>query len=361
MKDNKTKTLYQNTENAHTESETSGAPQTRPKKHFGVYTAIISTLLKKASCTKSELADDCGYSPKGKDKIANIDRQVNELVSLGYVEGMDGPSKALLYQIKRNPDVIRRLYQDKKFSVIRPDFLASPWLTDILIQGFMQNYPDDPDFLEDARTMLHTSRFMFEFYLENDAGKTLNKNISKILGPSHPHLATAGINTSMLKSFEGKCQIYDLYLISMVLEHKGAPISKEFPDQTREIFEKILVKTAQNKLAVINYIATFTTLQNIARCIDSIKNYDNHIPEFITEIVEEYNQITSRLNSEKTDRDSLKNAEEEISRLYDQTLELLKKGSCVDSSTGQIKEMNKSSKAFISTYHYDKKQNSSLY
>jgi hypothetical protein len=320
------------------ESEIEGAPSKTPKKvHFKVYHEIISAFLKNEALTETELADDCGYADKGKDKISYINRQLNKLVSkLKYVEQV--PSSAE-FRIKRDLDVIGSIYNNKKFTAIRSDFSTSTWLMHLIVKEHMPEFSGDVEFIEDLKKMVGTSSSMFNFFLREKVNLPINPNLGTIIGPTIPVVKTPGINLALIESFTRKSIVYDMFITCMCLDHDVALMLKTLPDESLQIFDEMKQKSAQSKLKAINYIQSFTTIRSLAQCADATQTNEGKVPLFFEDIVKNYNAITERLNQNNADRESLKTTIREMSETYNRIRDSLDASSTIDRRSGQIVKM----------------------
>jgi hypothetical protein len=323
-------------------SEISSAPLNTSKKtrkeNFQIYREIISALLKHESLTEGEIGDACGYKNKGKNKHQNVTRQIKILVEeWKYIEHVPiSPSK---YQIKRDLNRIRYLYDDKQFFAIRSDFPASTWLMVLLVKEHMEEYSPDTEFIQDLKKMMTTSSSMFYFFLRSDAH--LNENLGMTLGTPIPLVKTPGLNAEVLVLLTRKCSIYDLFVTCMYLDHEIPLTSKNLPGTSRRIFDEMKHKSEQSKLKAINYIMSFTMMQNLIRCINTITDNKGQIPPNFEELVVKFNAITERINSETTDGESLLTAVNDMGEFYEKTSKLLDSSIPLDRRSGQIAGMGK--------------------
>lgn len=327
------------------EPEMTGAPSEKPKKkYFEIYTDIISALLKNEALTESEIGDVCGYKNKGRDKISNIDRQVKSLATDWYYIERVSKSPSV-YRIKRDLDLIRHIYNNEKFLANRSDFSASTWLMQLLIKKHMQEFSGDEEFIEDLKKMVGTSSMMLNFFLRNDAH--LHANLEKILGSSIPLVKTPGINMAVLESLTRKCIVYDLFVTCMFLDHDVALMAKDFPEKSLQIFDDMKQKSAQHKLGAVNYILSFTLMQNLARCVDSVQSNKGQIPPFFLEIVKNYDTIIQNTNKDMTNLDSLEMVARNTEELYKKVSKFLDDTSTINRLSGKIIEMGPLSKRFM--------------
>ena len=335
-------TLPDNPNEEQIESEMAGVPLNKvKKKRFKIYTEIISALLKHEALSESEIGDECGYKEKGTDKFSNVDRQIKKLDSTwNYIEHV--PESKSKYRIKRDLDLIRLIYDNKIFSAIRSDFSASTWLMEILVKEHMQEFSTDKEFIEDLKKMIRISSSMFNFFLRGNAD--LNANLGTILGPPIPLVKTPGLNMAVLKSLTRKCSVYDLFITCMCLDHDVQLMSKDFPEESFQIFDEMKQKSAQNKLKAINYILSFTMMQNLARCADATQDNEGQIPLFFEDLVKNFNTIAKRINSDKTDRESLETAVRDMGDLYNKISKSLDDSSPIDRISGLIVGMGPTSK-----------------
>ena len=315
--------------------KTTGAPSNKSKKnHFEIYTEIISTLLKHEALTETEIADECGYKDKGKDKYAYVHRQINKLASTwNYIEHIVEPRPG--YRIRRNPKTICHIYDDKKFESIRREFQTSPWLTDLIIERYLPEYQGEKEFLADVKEMLKTSPMMFEWYLRDTTHAHHTATLGEILGPSIPIVKTPGINKTLLEWFSRKGIMYDFFISCLLLEYHDGVEANTLPEELSGRGDE--PEISDLKLAAINYILSFTMMQNLARCVDAIQNNDGNVPPFFGDIVKNYNTIAEHMNSDKIDQESLETEAADMGDLYNKTCKFLDDRSPVDSISGVIK------------------------
>jgi len=297
-------------------------PKRSKKKYFGIYTEIISALLKNDTLTESQIGDYCGYKEKGTDKFSNVDRQIKKLVSKwSYVEHVpESPSE---YRIKRDLDLIRHIYDNEKFSAIRSDFSASTWLIQLIVKEHMEEFSGDEEFIEDLKKMVETSSSMFEFFLRGTSQAHISANLGLVLGPTLPVVKMPGINRILLKLFTGKCGVYDLFLTTMWLEHGSTLRGKVLSEKILNVYDEMKRKSIQHRLAAIDYVLSYVTMQKIALCIEVIQKNRGRVPPYLVDIVQQYNAIAQGMNPKKTDPDLLMAAARDMSELYKDILKLL--------------------------------------
>jgi hypothetical protein len=320
-------------------SERAGAPPETPKKdYFEVYIEIISTLLKNEVRTETEIADNCGYAKEGKDKCAHVHRQIKKLaLKWNYIEYIDGPRPG--YRIRRDPETICQIYDDKKYKSIRQDFQTSPWLTDLIIMTYLPEYGSDKEFLEDVEKMLKTSRLMFEWHLRGTTHAHQNATLGEIPGPSPPVVKTPGIDNALLKWLTRKCSIYDLFLTCVLLEYRFGMEAGTPSGEVSRVWKEMNQKCLDMKLAAINYVLSFTMMQNLARCADATRLNDGQVPPFFNDIGEKYKAIVQRLHSKDSDTVSLAAAAQDMGKWYIDIIKSLDARSPVYSLTGEILPM----------------------
>jgi len=320
-------------------SERAGAlPETPKKDYFEIYIEIISSLLMNEVRTETEIADDCGYAREGKDKCAHVHRQIKKLASKwNYIEYGNEPRPG--YRIRRDLETICHIYDDKHYKSIRPDFQTSLWLTDLINGIYLPEYRGDGEFLENVKKMLKTSRLMFEWYLRGTTHAHQNASLGEILGPSMPVVKTPGIDNALLKWLTRKCIIYDLFLTCVLLEYGYGVEADTLPGEVSRVRKEMNKKSLDMKLAVINYILSFTMMQNLARCADATRINDGQVPPFFNDIGEKYKAIVQRLHSKDTDMVSLAAAAQYMGTWYNDIIKSLDARSPVYTLTGEILPM----------------------
>ena len=93
----------------------------------------------------------------------------------------------------------------------------------LIVCTHLSEFETDTAFLDDVRTMLKTSRLMFEWYFRGTPSKTLNESRLAVLAdPLPPLVKVYGLNTVLFETGRRKCLIYDLYL-AWVLVNTGMP------------------------------------------------------------------------------------------------------------------------------------------
>jgi hypothetical protein len=332
-------------------SKKAGAPSKIDKReYFEISQEIISSLLKHETLTPGEIADACGYGDKGKNRISYVNRQIKDLVSkLNYIEQVSELTSE--YRIKRDLDQIRKIYNNNKFSSIRIEFPLSPWLIQLLVKEHMHEFSADKKFIDDLKKMLETSSSMFYFFLRNNVqlNSDLNNtdlnivNLEKILGPTIPGIKITGINMPVIETLTRKCIVYDLFVTCICLDHDLTLLSRDFPIETLQIFDEMKEKSAQNKLEAINYMLSFTRLQNIAWCADAILHNGGQAPPFFEEIVKEFNAFTKGKIPDQEDRQSLKMEIKDMAKLNNKIIKWLSSFSPINTDTGMILEMGQMS------------------
>ncbi len=339
MAKKRTKTPSRKTKAKQIKPKTTGAPSNTSKKsHFEIYTEIISTLLKHEVRTETEIADDCGYKDKGKYKYAYVHRQITQLASTWkYIEHIVEPRPG--YRIRWNPKTICHIYDDKKFESIRREFQTSPWLTDLIIERYLPEYQGEKEFFADVKEMLKTSPMMFEWYLRGTAHAHHTATLGEILGPSIPIVKTPGINNALLEWFSRKGMMYDFFLTCLLLEYHDEVEADTLPAEVYSVRKEMNQKSSDLKLAAINYILSFTMMQNLARCVDAIQNNDGNVPPFFGDIVKDYNAMTERINPDKTDRESLESEAADMAEIYNKTCNFLRSTAIIDPDSGKVAEM----------------------
>jgi len=339
MTNNGNPTLPVNPNSGQIEVDSAGAPSIKvKKKHFEIYTEIISALLIHEVLTESQIGDECGYKEKGTDKYSNVDRQIKKLESTwNYIEYIAEPRPG--YRIRRDPETICHIYDDKKYESIRQDFQTSPWLTDLIIDIHLPEYGADKEFLEDVKKMLKTSRLMFEWYLRGTINAHQNANRGKIPAPSQPMVNTPGIDNALLKWLTRNCIIYDLFLTSVLLEYRYGVEADTLPGEVSRVRKEMIQKSLDMKLVAINYILSFTMMQNLARCADATRMNDGQVPPFFNDIGEKYKAIVQHLHSKDTDTASLAAAAQDMGKWYNDIIKSLDARSPVYSLTGEILPM----------------------
>ena len=141
-----------------------------------------------------------------------------------------------------------------------------------------------------------------------------------------------------------RCRIYDLYLACLLLEFQNNSGAARLDTEIGQVRDEMSQKAAKVRLAVVNYFASFTTLQNVARYVDAIKNNGGQLPWFMEDIVERYNKVTRDLDPKKTEVVALEKAAAKINKLCSEKVAFLDGGSIIDKKSGLIKEMSPGSK-----------------
>ncbi len=321
------------------EANSASAPSKKcNKKRFEIHTEIVSSLLKHEALTEGEIGDECGYKDKGMDKYQNVHRQIKKLESTwNYIEHIENPRPG--YRILRNPETICHIYDDKKFELIRREFQTSPWLTDLIIERNLPEYREEKEFVEDVKKMLKTSPLMFNWYLRGTLPSHHTATLGEILGPSLPKVKVTGINNDLLEWVTRKGIVYDFFLTCLLLECQNDIEEDTLPKEACLVRNEMNQKSSDLKLAAINYILSFTMMQNLARCVDAIQNNQGEVPPFFGEIVKDYNTMSERIKPDKTNRESLKTEAADMAELYNKTCEFLRSTSIIDPNSGKVAEM----------------------
>ena len=133
--------------------------------------------------------------------------------------------------------------------------------------------------------------------------------------------------------------VYDLFLVCLLLEYQDGVEADTLPEEVSLVRKEMNKKSSDLKLAAINYILSFTMMQNLARCVDAIQNNQGEVPPFFGDIVNDYNAMTERLNPDKTDRESLKTEATDMAELYNKTCNFLQSTSTINLDSGEILKM----------------------
>lgn len=326
------------------ESELTGAPNNKGKKKRNeIHNEIISALLRNEALTESEIGDACGYREKGSDKCPNVHRQIKKLVlKWNYIEKVP---ETLEYRIKRDLATIGLIYNDKTFSPSRPEFSESTWFIQFLMSERMPEFREDDEFIGDIKKIVGTSSSMVNFFLRGNIN--LTANLGAFLGPAIPTIKTPGLNPDILASFTRKCNFYDLFVDCMCLDHGTSMTSEDLSVDSLKVLNEIKGKSARDKIKAINYIQSFTTMQNLARCIDATKGNDGQVPSIFDDILKDYNTIIERTKPDKTKQESPEKTVRDWEELYNKFSKLLRGSSPINTASGQIPGIGSASKTVI--------------
>jgi len=308
-----------------------GASRNEPrKKHHDIHREIITSLLRHEARWIGELAGDCGY--KGSEKESSVRRQIKRLFEdRGVLERVPGDESR--YRIKRDLDLIRRMYEDKTFLAIRSEFGQSPWLLQLIVQKHLPEFSGDADFVEDLGKMMGTSSMMMIFFLRNseDPGISLD-----LLGPSLPVMKMSGPPMPFLEPLTRKCIIYDLFASCRCLEFGGGLAGPDLPDTSRQVFNEMKSKSAALKLKTIRHIQSFTLLQTAGRCAEGTRYINGRVHPLFDEIVDRFNKIIKRLIRDVEDPEPLEVVLRDLDDLAEKTKNSLGRVSGIDQITGKV-------------------------
>jgi hypothetical protein len=308
-----------------------GAPRNDSrKKYYDIYREIITSLLIHEARWIGELAGDCGY--KGSEKESSVRRQIKRLFEDRRVlERVPGDESR--YRIKRDLDLIRRMYEDKTFLAIRPVFGQSPWLLQLIVQKHLPEFSGDADLVEDLGKMMGTSSMMMIFFLRNseDPGISLG-----LLGPSLPVAKMSGPPMPFLGPLTRKCIIYDLFASCMCLEFSGGLAGPDLPDTSRQVFDEMKAKSVALKLKTIRRIQSFTLLQTASQCAEETRCINGQVHPLFDEIEDRFNKIVKRLVRDVEDPEPVEAVLQEFDELAEETKNELGSVSVIDPLTGRV-------------------------
>ena len=312
-------------------SENASARLKRPKKHYyDIHREIIASLLKHEERIMSQLAVDCGYA--GRDKSSNVDDQIITLVKWGYLEKLERDD-ASPYRIKHDLDVVRQIYEDKKFESVRPGFSQSPWLLQFIVQKHLSEFSGDADFIEDLIKMLGTSSMMMIFFLRNNENPRLSLGV---FGPSLPVAKMSDPPMGFLEPLTRKCIVYDLFASCMCLESNGGLTGQNPSDTSRRVFDEMKAKSVGLKLKTIRYIWSFTLLQTAGRCAEGTRYLDGQVHPVFDDIVDRFNKIINRVPRDVERPEPLEAILHDLDKLANETSQEWDKVSGIDHMTGKV-------------------------
>lgn len=163
------------------------------------------------------------------------------------------------YRIRKDLALIREIYNDEIYAPFRSDFQRSAWLRELIVRTHLPEFETDKPFLDDVRTMLKTSRLMFEWYLRGIPSKTLNETRVAVLADPLPlpQVKVHGLNTALFEAGRRKCLIYDLYLAWVLGENQDTFKADLVPEKLLTVIEGMRRTSADIKLTALNYALSY--------------------------------------------------------------------------------------------------------
>ncbi len=315
------------------------ARPTRSSKHNEVYQRVVCALVIHEALTCGDIADKSGYADKKGSRYNYVRRQVEELYTVKHWLESVPDSSPKRYRIRRDLALVREIYTDEIYAPIRSDFQRSAWLRELIVCTHLSEFETDTAFLDDVRTMLKTSRLMFEWYLRGTPSKTLNESRLAVLAdPLPPLVKVYGLNTVLFETGRRKCLIYDLYLAWVLGEYRDAFTANLVPENLLKVVREIKHTSENIKLTALNYAVSYAGVQGMARYADAVQGIEGHPAPVFPNLAHDYNAIIRRLDPYAANPETWTAAAKSMKTLYATTSRVLDGESTIDLSTGLIVE-----------------------
>lgn len=267
--------------------------------------------------THGELADECGYKNKGRNKHRYVSEPLVQLEAGGYIEKTPGektgnkgapPTNS---SIKRDLRCIKKLYCDKELpQQIKTAIKKSRWVRDLIIAEHfkIESFPES--LLEDLHKMLEKSTILFEQLLVSQFDINILNQIREffIIPPE---------NISEIE--EGRpdeCQrerilysIYSYFHFCLLKEYFQFPIDKgSISYEVLELQGAIKRKLNDYLLQINHYQQTFAIMRGLKNFHRRYLEDENQILKLLKNKFERYQllleqfQNTGEISSDEEDK-----------------------------------------------------------